>query len=142
MPGPPPVQMTKRCRALIDGLGPAGDEECQSAGVLVVTRHLDIGLGAPDAGLLLRWGQRGRARLLQQMQAFFRLRAAVEAGRTEEDDGVLNAFPPEARQRLLVFGQDAQDAAIGAVEEFLVLVGEWRLVRQMFFVVLVSHRAL
>src|SRR5579862_5238629 len=47
---------------------------------------------------------------------------ALEAGRAEEHDGILDLLAAKARQRLLVFGKDAQNAPIRAVEEWLVLI--------------------
>jgi len=48
----------------------------------------------------------------------------VEASGAEEHDGVLDALAAEARERLLVFGKDAQDASVGAVEEARIFVGK------------------
>jgi len=50
----------------------------------------------------------------------------TEAGGAEEDDGVLNALAAKTRQRLRVFGKDADDAAIGRVQKGRVFVGKRR----------------
>src|SRR5271166_3456497 len=50
--------------------------------------------------------------------------AAVEAGRAKEHDGVLDSLATELRQRLLIFGQNPQNAAVGSIEELLVLIGQ------------------
>jgi hypothetical protein len=43
----------------------------------------------------------------------------------EEHDRVANAFAVESLHRFEVFGKDAQRTRIVAVEELLVLVGDW-----------------
>jgi uncharacterized membrane protein YgcG len=46
------------------------------------------------------------------------LRAAsrsLKAGRAEEDDGVLNLLAAKARQRFLIFGENAENASVGTV---------------------------
>ncbi len=48
----------------------------------------------------------------------------AEAGGAEEDDGVLDALAAEAGHGLVVLGEDAEDAAVGGVEEVGVFVGE------------------
>jgi hypothetical protein len=48
----------------------------------------------------------------------------VKARRAEEDDGVLDALAAEASQRLGVFGEDADEAAVGAIEEGRIFVGQ------------------
>ena len=52
--------------------------------------------------------------------------ASLKPGGAEENDGVLDLFAAEAGQRLLVFRQHAQNAAVGAVEERFVLIGDRR----------------
>ena len=64
--------------------------------------------------------------MLDRSEGFGGIAVSLEAGGAEEDHGVLNLFAAEARQRFLIFGQDAQNAAVGAVEERWVLVGYWR----------------
>ena len=93
----------KALALLIDRLRPLGDQECQPAGVFVVPGHLDIGFGATDTRLLFRGSEFGRTWLIQQLQGFFRLRAAMKTSRAKKNNSVLNAFPPETRQRLQVF---------------------------------------
>src|SRR4029077_2918434 len=51
---------------------------------------------------------------------------SLKAGGAEEDDRVLNLLTAEARQGLLIFGQDAEDAPVRAVEKGFVLVGNRR----------------
>ena len=64
----------------------------------------------------------------------------MEARRAEEDDGVLDALATKARERLLVFRQNAQDPAIGAVEELLVFVRQGRSLELLLrLVVFISH---
>src|ERR1700687_420564 len=58
---------------------------------------------------------------------------SLKASRAEEHDGVLNLLAPEARQRFLIFGHDAEDAAIRAVEE------RWIFVRHGCGFEVVSH---
>ena len=48
----------------------------------------------------------------------------TEACGSEEDDGVLDALAAEARHGLVVLGENAEAAAVGAVEETGVFVGE------------------
>ena len=119
---------------LVDGLRPLGHQERQLARVFVVARHLDIGSRPADALLLFLGGRGRRARLVQQLQGFFRLRAAMKSRRAKEHDGVLDALAAKARQRLLIFGENAEDATVRPVEKFLVLVGQRRaIVAEMFF---------
>jgi hypothetical protein len=112
MPGPP----------LVDCLGPLRDQESQLAGIFVVPSHLNIGFGAAYPRLLFWWSEFRRARLVQQLQSLFGLRAAVETRGAEEHHGVLDAFPTETCQRLQVFRFDAQNTPIRAVQELRVLV--------------------
>ena len=67
-----------------------------------------------------------------------RMRSRPEARRPEKYDSVLNALPAEAGQRLLIFRQNAENAAVGAVEKLLVLVGQWRMI-VTGMLVLISH---
>ena len=50
--------------------------------------------------------------------------ASLKAGGAEEDDGVLDLFAAEAGQGFLVLSENAEDAAVGAVQEGFVLVGD------------------
>ena len=72
---------------------------------------------------LRRGWRRGSSGIARE---FARGLLTLKAGRAEEDDGVLNLFAAETGQGFLIFGQDAEDAAIGAVEERFVLVGDRR----------------
>ena len=48
----------------------------------------------------------------------------AQTGRTEEDDGIVHAFAPEASERLEVLGENADRAAFGALEKGFVSVGQ------------------
>ncbi len=50
--------------------------------------------------------------------------AALEARGAEKDHGVLDLLAAKAGERFLIFGEDTQNAAIGAVDEGLILVGQ------------------
>jgi hypothetical protein len=63
----------------------------------------------------------------------------MKARRAKKDDGVLDALAPEPGQRFLVFGEDAKNAAIAAVEKLLVLVGQRRAIMTVLFVFFVRH---
>src|ERR1700687_950692 len=54
---------------------------------------------------------------LKRRESLCGVLVSLKAGRAEEHDGVLNLLAPEARQRFLIFGHDAEDTAIWAVEE-------------------------
>src|ERR1017187_5941389 len=111
----------KTVARLADGLSPLGNHEGQLARVFVIARVSKIGLGAANPLLGLGSVTDGCPQLLQRG---LRLFLAAEAGGAEEDDGVLNALAAEFRQRLLILGQDAQNAAVGTVQELLVLVSQ------------------
>ncbi len=66
----------------------------------------------------------GGAGVLQQFKSMVGLFASAEAGRAEEDYCVLDLLAAEAGQGLKILGDDADDAAVGAVEECGVLVGK------------------
>ncbi len=53
-------------------------------------------------------------------------RRGDEAGGAKEDDGVLDALAAEAAEGFLVLGDNADETAVGGVEEVGVLVGEAR----------------
>ena len=117
-----------------EGLCPGGEHVGEDAGVLVVGGHLDGGPGETEAlagrfsvfDLFERGGLLGggltRARVGQQLEVGRRHVQSAEACGAEEDDRVLNAFAPEAAERLLVLGHDAKNARIRRVEEVGVLV--------------------
>ncbi|HYF16581.1 MAG TPA: hypothetical protein VEA40_01855 [Ramlibacter sp.] len=91
----------------------------QLARGFVVHRHLQRH-ARPLDGLL---GRAGGVRLAQRGLGGF-LRG--DARRAHEDDGVVDTVALEARFRLDVLGEDAQDARILAVEEGLVVIGVLR----------------
>ena len=62
--------------------------------------------------------------LLCRGQVFLGGIVSLEACRAEEDDGVLDLFAAEAGERFLIFGEHAKNAAVGAVEEMFVLIGD------------------
>ena len=101
---------------------PLGQHVGELPGVLVVARHVDSGLGALH--ILLKFLSRGRRVIFlksgQRLRGSF---AALKPRGAEEHDGVLDLLAAEAGQRLLVFGQHAQDASVRAVEKRLVLIG-------------------
>jgi len=70
---------------------------------------------------------------LQRLLACERL---WKARRAKEDDGVLDALAAEAGQGFLIFGENAQAAAVRPVEKFLVLIGQRRAVTSRMFVLL------
>ena len=123
MPGPPPVVTTKRWRLAGIWRGPFGQQEGQPARVFVVAGHVDRGLGALHVLGLLRGGNVS-AVAADFGQAVRGVVAAVDAGRAEEDDRVLDLLAAEARERLAVLGQQAQDSAVGTVEKWFVLIRE------------------
>src|ERR1700731_288491 len=49
----------------------------------------------------------------------------VNPGRAEENYGVLDLFAAEARKRLAVFGQQAQNSSVRTVKKLLILICEW-----------------
>jgi hypothetical protein len=49
---------------------------------------------------------------------------AVDAGGAEENDRVLDLLAAEARERLAILGQQAQNSAVGTVEKWFVLIRE------------------
>ena len=131
MPGPPPEVTTKRCLPRRNSDGPLGEQLREAARVLVVAGHLDGGHGAlalqvrgraggdlRRAGRLLVAGRGlAGAGVIQQFERVIGLLAAAKARRAEEDHRVLNLFVAEARQRLKILGDDADQASVGAVQE-------------------------
>src|SRR5258708_35998000 len=94
--------------------GPFGQQEGQPARVLVVASHINGSLGA----LHILGLQRGGclcAVVAEFSQTVPRIVAAVDAGGAEENDRVLDLFAAEARERLAVFRQQAQNPAASAV---------------------------
>jgi hypothetical protein len=80
---------------------PLGEQTSEAAGRVIVAR-----------GFVVAGGSGGD------------LLARTEACRTEEDDGVFDALAAEAGEGFLVFRNDAEETAIGGVEESVVLVRE------------------
>src|SRR5450631_1319404 len=105
--------------------GPRGQHVREAARVLVVAGHIDGGLGRLQICFQLS-GRRGCTVLFERGEGFGSVLVSLKAGRTEKDDGVLNLLAAEARQGLLIFGEDAEDAPVGAAEERFVLVGYGR----------------
>ena len=92
--------------------------------------------GAVESSRLLTFRSRNRrTRLLQELQRVLRRRKVGETRRAEKDYRVLNALTPKARQRLLIFGEDAQTAPIRTIQELGVFVSE-RCFRKDWFLVL------
>src|ERR1035438_1157603 len=71
-------------------------------------------------------GWRGRVILLDGREGLAGILVSLKAGGAEEDDGVLYLLAAEARQGFLIFGHDAEDASIRAVEERWIFVRHWR----------------
>src|SRR5579871_2769361 len=117
MPGPPPVVTTKRRRRAGIWTDHWVSKEA-SLRASSLARHLEGGLGTGEFGGV---GAGGHAEFGETGLGVF---AAEEAGRAEKDDGVLDLLAAEASQGLAVFGEDAQDATVGAIEKGFVLVGE------------------
>src|SRR6266478_9342131 len=104
--------------------GPFGQQEGKPARVFVVASHVNCGLGALHVlGLLC--GGNLCAIAADCGQTVAGIVAAVDAGGAEEDDRVLNLFAAEARERLAVLGQQAQNPAVRTVEKRFVLISEW-----------------
>ena len=76
------------------------------------------------AGLLVGRGEFFGAGVLEQLQLCGGGVEADEARGAEEDDGVLDALAAKAGGGLEVLAEDADEAAVGGVEEFGVLVGQ------------------
>ena len=121
MPGPPPVVTTKRWRLPDRVRVQVGEQEGQAARVLVVVGHVHGALGAMRFLLMSGSGLHG-AGAGEQFDSLFGAAETAEAGGAEEDHRVLNFFAAETGQRLGVFGEDAQGAAIRAFEESVVFV--------------------
>jgi hypothetical protein len=106
--------------------GPFGEQAGEAAGLFVVAGHAEVGAGAVE--LLALGGGDGivEAGMLQQLHRALRVGLGMDAGRAEEDHGVLDALPAKAGEGLVVFRQDAQQAAVGTLDKALVLVGQGR----------------
>ena len=140
MPGPPPEVTTKRC--FFEGMdsGPIGEQAGEAAGVFIVARHLDRchgalalqigGFACGDfkrlGGLLLDGSGTRGAGVVEQLECVVGLFPSAKARGAEEDHGVLNLLAAKTRKWLEVFRDDADQAAIGAIEEGGVLVGQRR----------------
>src|SRR5271166_121759 len=85
-------------------------------------KRAEAGLGALQIFFNIRGG-RGGVVLLDCRERVRGVLEPLKAGGAEEDNRVLNLLAAEARQGFLIFGQDAEDAAVRAVEERCVLVG-------------------
>ena len=64
------------------------------------------------------------AGIFEQLELVTGFIEGVKASGAEEDDGVADALAAESGERLRIFGQDANDASVGAVEEGRIFVGE------------------
>lgn len=114
--------------------GPLGQHVGELARVFVVAGHVNAGLGALQIAFALRGGC--SLVLLEVGKAFRRISVPLKARRAEKDNGVLDLLAAKAGERFLIFGEHAENAAIGAVEEGFVLVGYGRGFE------MVSHRKL
>jgi hypothetical protein len=121
MPGPPPVD--EAAAASGDLNRPFGEQVGEAARVFVVTGHVDGGEGALEIFFLLGCGELF-AIFFRRGQILLSGVAALEAGGAEEYDRVLDLFAAEAGERFLIFGEDAENASVGAAEERFVLVSE------------------
>ena len=101
-------------------------------------RHFDGGFSAAEAELagsslldvigssgLLFFG-RGLAGtgIFEELEFAAGFVEGAEARGAEEDDGILDALAAKAGKRLRVFSEDTENAAVGTVEEGVVLVGQ------------------
>jgi len=105
--------------------GPFGEHVGEAARILIVASHVNGRLGAFYVRGALGRGSGVGARL-NAGQKIRSILAALNAGGAEEDDRVLNLLASEAREGLAVFGEQAQNSAIRAVEKRFVLIGERR----------------
>jgi len=78
----------------------------------------------------MAWRGLAGAGVIQQLQLVIGLGLSAKARRAEEDHRILNLLPAEARKRLQVFGNDADQAAVGAVQKRRILIGQRRLVER------------
>src|SRR5260370_13145461 len=69
-----------------------------------------------------------------------------EAGRAEEHDGILNLLAAKPSQRFSILGEDAQNAAIGTIQEIRVEIsqgrGAQRVSRRRIIFLVVGHAGL
>jgi len=103
--------------------GPFGEQKSEAARVLVVAGHVDGGAGALQIIFVLSRGKFGFV-FFRGGQILFCGVASLKAGGAEKDDGILDLLAAKARERFLVFREDTEYAAVGAVEERFVLVGQ------------------
>ncbi len=105
--------------------GPLGKQVGEAAGIFVVTGHVDGGKGALQILFMLRGWSFGVV-FFGGGQILLGCVASLKAGGAEKDDRILDLFAAKAGERLLIFGQDAENASVGTVEERFVLVGQRR----------------
>src|SRR5256885_6306267 len=91
------------------------------ASIFVIARHIDNGLGALEILLQFGCGQ-GGVLLLDGGEILRGVLASLKTRRAEKNDRVLDLFTAEPGQWLLILREHAQDASIGAVEEWFVLI--------------------
>ena len=102
---------------------PDGQQLRQFARFLVIPRPLHGLPSSDDAFIGLRHG-RSREAMHQLCKRRLSVLAAVDAGRAEEHDGVLDVLRAEATQRFQIFGEDAERPAFFAVEEITIEIRE------------------
>jgi hypothetical protein len=105
--------------------GPFCKKKSEAARVLVVTSHVDGCEGLLQVLFLLRGGSFGVV-LFHGGQVLPGGGSSLEAGRAEEYDGVLDLLAAKAGERLLILGEDAENASVWTAEEWFVLVGQRR----------------
>src|SRR6185437_14901165 len=103
--------------------GPLREQIGHAARIFVVARRVHAGDGSLEFGFLLFIGG---AFAFDRGKIFLRGLAVVKARGAEKDDRVLNLLTAEACKRLAVFGKDAENAAVRAVQKLFVLVREGR----------------
>ena len=89
---------------------PLGQQEGEAARIFVIACH--VHRGQRHFSFVRELHSRT---FLQFSEILVRVRVAAETGRTEKHHGILNLFSPETRERLHVFGEDAQDAPVRTV---------------------------
>ena len=102
---------------------PCRQQPRQLSRVLVVARPFDRLARSRELGLELRVGVLHAAGA-QRLQRAFGALAAVDAGRSEKHDRVLDFLLLEASQRFEVFGENAYRTGFGAFEKLLKQVRE------------------
>ena len=103
--------------------GPFGEQVSEAARVLVVAGHVDGGAGALEAAFDFLSGDFCFV-FFDSGEIVLSGIAPLKARGAEEDDCVLNLFAAKTGERFLIFGEDAEDAAVGAAEKGFVLVGQ------------------